>query len=106
MLVEPEVGEDPPRRRLRLGGGHRQPDPCRPQFGKQRGDAVEQPVHRPAAGHVVRPVRGDRGVGVLAEAHITHLVMHRGADDHSCQVAVGHHGADESSAWRKLDTMP
>ena len=68
MLVEPEVREDPPRRRLGLRRGHRQPHTGGPQVGQQLRDAVEQAVHRPAAGGVVGPVGGDRGVGVRRRA--------------------------------------
>ena len=94
MLVEAEVGENALCRRLRLRRGHRQTHPGGPQVGEQRRNPVEQAVHRPAAGHVVLPVRGDRGVCLLAEAHIPKRVMHRRADDQADQVPVGDDGAD------------
>ena len=68
MLVEPEMLEDPPCGRLGLRCGHRQPHSGRPQVGEQLRNAVEQAVHRPAAGRVVGAVGGDRGVGVF-ESH-------------------------------------
>ena len=43
---------------------------------------------------VVRPVGGDRRVGVLAEPHLAQRVMHRRPDDAAGQIAVGHRGAD------------
>ena len=69
MLVEPEVLEDAARGRLGLRRGHRQPHTGGAQVGQQSRDAVEQAVHRPAAGGVVGAVGGDRGVGVVAEPH-------------------------------------
>ena len=94
MLIESEVREDPPRRRLGLRGGHRQPHTGGPQVGEQRVNAVEEPVHRPATGGVVRPVGGDRRVRVLAEPHLVQRVMHGRTDDAAGQIAVGHHGTD------------
>ena len=94
MLVEPEVLEDPPRRRFGLRRGHRQPHARGPQVGQQVRNPVEQAVHRPAAGGVVGPVGGDRRVGPLAEPHRPQRVVHRRSDDQARQVAVGHVGAD------------
>ena len=93
MLVEPEMLEDPPCRRLGLRRGHRQPHTGRPQVGEQLGYAIEQAVHRPAAGRVVGAVGGDRCVGVF-EAHRRQRVVHRRADEPACQVAVGNLGTD------------
>ena len=94
VLVEAEVGQDAPRGRLRLGGGHRQPHTGGAQIGQQRLDPVEQAVDRPAAGGVVGAVGRDRRVGVLAQPHRPEGVVHRRADDLAGQVAVGHSGTD------------
>ena len=94
MLVKPEMRQDPPCGRLRLGGGHGEPDARGPQIGQQRPDPVEEAVDRPAAGGVVGAVGGDRGVGVLAQPHRGQGVVHRRADDPAGQVALGHGGAD------------
>ncbi len=91
--VEAEVLEDPPRRRLGLRGGHRQPHAGGAQVGEQLRDAVEQAVHRPAAAGVVGPVGGDRRVGEVAEPHALQRVVHRRPDDPAGQVAVGNLGA-------------
>ncbi len=92
--VEAEVREDALRGGLGLRGGHRQTDSGHPQVGEQRPDAVEQAVHRPAAGGVVGAVGGDRGVGVFAQPHGLERVMHRRSNDLAGQVALGHGGAD------------
>src|SRR4029077_15503372 len=54
----------------------------------------EEPVHRPPARAVVRPVGGDRRVRVLAEPHLAQRVMHRRADDTAGQITVGDHRTD------------
>jgi dinuclear metal center YbgI/SA1388 family protein len=88
------MGENSSRRRLRLRGGHRQPHTCCLQVGQQPGYAVEKPVHRPAAGAVVRPVGRDGCVCGLAQSHLAQRVMHRRADDAAGQITVGYRGAD------------
>jgi histidinol-phosphate aminotransferase len=94
MPVEAEVGQDAPRRRLRLRRCHREPHAGRLQVCEQLGDAVEEPVHCPAPGGVVGSIGGDRGIGVLAEAHFAQRVMHRRPDDAACQITLGRHGPD------------
>ena len=86
--------EDPARGRLGLRRGHRQAHTGGAQVGQQSRDAVEEAVHRPAAGGVVGAVGGDRRVGVLAESHLAQRVVHRRADDAAGQVTVGNVGAD------------
>ena len=74
---------------LGLGGGDGQPHARGPKIRQQRGDALEDAVHRPATGRVVGAIGGDRLVGPIAEPHGLQREVHRWPDDAAREVAVG-----------------
>ena len=107
MLVEPEMGEDAPRRRLQLGGGDGQPDTGGAQIRQQRLDPVEQRCSSPSPGRRTR--RGRRrspSSASLAELHGPEGVVHRRADDLGGQVALGHRGADVAERVQEAGDDP